>query len=151
MADVQRIVTSHLLPPLHMTTAALPVMCAQEHGGSIINIASDAGKSPTPGESLIGAAMAGTIMFTRTVAVEAKRSRVRANVITPSLIVGTPSGDALLETGFAAKLFAKAKTQADLGLTTPDDLAPLIAYLAGPDSAKLTGQAISLNGGISAA
>ena len=151
VGDVQRVVASHLLPPLHMTTAALPTLCAQPEGGSIVNVASDAGKLATPGESLIGAAMAGVIMFTRTVALEAKRSGVRANVLTPSLITGTPSGDALLESGFAAKLFAKAKTQADLGLTGPDDIAPLIVYLAGPDSAKVTGQAISVNGGISAA
>jgi NAD(P)-dependent dehydrogenase (short-subunit alcohol dehydrogenase family) len=149
VGDVQRIINSHMLPAVLMTTAALPVMSAQPQGASVINVASDAGKSPTPGESLIGAAMAAIIMFTRTVALEGKRSGVRANAVTPSLIVGTPSGEALLEADFAGKLFAKAKTQADLGLTTPEDLTPLIVYLAGPDSAKMTGQAISLNGGIS--
>ena len=138
------------LPPLHMTRAVLPSM-REQRGGAIINIASDAAKVATPGETVLGSAMAAIVMFTRAAAMEAKRDGVRVNVLTPSLIPGTPSGERVLEGGFSAKLFAKAIQQAHLGVTDVDDLASLIVYWASPAAARLTGQAISVNGGISAA
>lgn len=138
------------LAPMHMTRAVLPSMRAQR-GGAIINVASDAGKVATPGESVLGAGMAAIVMFSRAAAMEAKRDGVRVNVLTPSLIVGTPTGDRVLEGGFSAKLFAKAMSMAQLGVAEADDLAGLVVFLAGPAAAKLTGQAISVNGGISAA
>ena len=95
--------------------------------------------------------MAAIVMFSRTVAIEGKRDGVRVNAITPSLIMGTPTGERSLEGGFSAKLFTKALQQAHLGATVPDDLAGLIVFLASPAAARLTGQAISVNGGISAA
>jgi NAD(P)-dependent dehydrogenase (short-subunit alcohol dehydrogenase family) len=148
--DMASIITQQALGPLHMTRAALPQM-RKQRGGVIINIASDAAKVATPGESVIGAAMAAIVMFSRTAAMEAKRDGIRVNVLTPSLIRGTPTGERVLEGGFSAKLFTKAIGLAHLGVPEPDDLAGLIVFLAGPDAALLTGQAISLNGGISAA
>jgi NAD(P)-dependent dehydrogenase (short-subunit alcohol dehydrogenase family) len=148
--DIAGILTQQALAPMHMTRAVMPVMRAQ-HGGAIINIASDAAKVATPGETILGAAMAAIVMFSRTAAIEGKRDGVRVNAITPSLIVNTPTGDRSLEGGFSAKLFTKALQQAHLGATEPEDLAELIVFLAGPAAAKLTGQAISVNGGISAA
>ncbi len=138
------------LPSMLMTAAVLPGMRAQR-GGVIVNIASDAGKSATPGEAVIGAAMAAIIMFSRTIAMEAKRDGVRVNVLTPSLISGTETSDRVLKEGFGAKLFAKAATMASLGVAEPTDLAALILFLASPEARRLTGQAISVNGGISAA
>jgi NAD(P)-dependent dehydrogenase (short-subunit alcohol dehydrogenase family) len=148
--DIAQILTLQATPPLHMTRAVLDGM-REQRGGVIINIASDAGKVATPGESVIGAAMAAIVMFSRAAAMEAKRDGVRVNVLTPSLIVGTPTGDRVLEGGFSAKLFNKAITLAHLGVTGPEDLAGLIVFLASPAAARLTGQAISVNGGISAA
>lgn len=142
--------TQQALAPMHMTRAALPAMRAQR-GGAIINIASDAGKLATPGESVIGAAMAAIIMFTRAAAMEGKRDGIRVNVLTPSLILGTPTGERSLREGFSARIFTKAASLAHLGVAQPDDLAGLIVFLASPAAARLTGQAISLNGGISAA
>ena len=52
---------------------------------------------------------------------------------------------------FSSRLFAKARPLAALGPTTPEDLAELIVFLASPAAARITGQAISVNGGISAA
>jgi NAD(P)-dependent dehydrogenase (short-subunit alcohol dehydrogenase family) len=138
------------LPPMLMCSAVLPLM-REQRSGVIVNIASDAGKSATPGESVIGSAMAAIIMFSRTLAMEAKRDGVRVNVLTPSLIHGTATGERVLKEGFSAKLFAKAASMASLGVAEASDLASLIVYLASPAARRLTGQAISLNGGISAA
>jgi NAD(P)-dependent dehydrogenase (short-subunit alcohol dehydrogenase family) len=147
--DLAGILTAMALPPMHFTRAALPLMRAQG-GGSIVNIASDAAKVPTPGESVLGAAMAAIVMYSRVAAIEAKRDGIRVNALTPSLIAGTPTAEHVLRDGFSRKLFEKAAAQAHLGVAEPGDLASLIVFLGGPASARLTGQVISVNGGISA-
>lgn len=149
ITDLISIITEQLMGPLHMCRAVMPYL-REQNGGAIVNIASDAGKATTPGESVIGAAMAGIIMFTRTLAMEAKRTGIRVNVITPSLIEGTISYHRTMDDEFSNKLFSKAVTMAHLGLTQPQDLADLIVFLCGPQGARITGQAISVNGGISA-
>lgn len=149
LVDMAAILTGQALPPMHLTRAALPIMQAQG-GGSIVNVASDAAKVPTPGESVLGAAMAAIVMFSRVAAMEAKRNGVRVNAVTPSLIAGTPTAENVLRDGFSRALFEKAAALAHLGVAEPEDLASLIVFLGGPASARLTGQAISVNGGISA-
>jgi NAD(P)-dependent dehydrogenase (short-subunit alcohol dehydrogenase family) len=148
--EVAMILTRQALPPMHLTRAVMPFM-RQQGGGSIINIASDAAKVATPGESVLGAAMAAIVMFSRTAAIEGKRDGIRVNALTPSLIAGTPTADRVLEDGFSKSLFEKAAQMAHLGVAEPQDLAALVVFLGGPASARLTGQAISVNGGISAA
>jgi 2-hydroxycyclohexanecarboxyl-CoA dehydrogenase len=150
IADIGAILADQALPPLYMSRAVLEPMRRQGRG-VILNVASDAAKSPTPGESVIGAAMAAITMFSRTMAVEAKRDGVRVNVLTPSLIANTLTYDMLSADPFSARLFGKAAKLASLGVAEPEDLAALIVFLASPAAAKLTGQAISVNGGISAA
>ncbi len=148
--DIPAIVAAQMLAPLITSRLVLPGMRAQR-GGLIVNIASDAGKVATPGESVIGAAMAGIIMFGRALAMEAKRDGVRVNTLTPSLIEGTLTYDRVMQDAFSAKLFAKAAKMAQLGVSQPEDLAHLCVFLARPEAARITGQAISPNGGISAA
>jgi 2-hydroxycyclohexanecarboxyl-CoA dehydrogenase len=138
-----------VLPPLLMARMVLPLMRAQS-SGCIINVASDAAKVPPPGQSVIGAAMAAIVTFSRTLAMESKRDGVRVNVLTPSLIEGTGTAERLFADPFSARLFGKARERADLGVSTPDDQAALMVYLAGPHGRRITGQAISVNGGISA-
>ncbi|GAA1668712.1 short-chain dehydrogenase [Citricoccus zhacaiensis] len=147
--DFVSIINRQALPPMYLTRAVLPLMQAQG-GGSIINIASDAAKVPTPGETVLGAAMAAITMFTRTAAMEAKRNGIRVNALTPSLIAGTPTADRVLTDGFSKTLFEKASRMAHLGVAEPDDLAEMVLFLGGPGAARLTGQVISVNGGISA-
>ncbi len=148
--QVPAILTQFTLPPMLMASAILPHMRARR-SGIIVNIASDAGKSATPGEAVIGAAMAAITMFSRTLAMETKRDGIRVNVLTPSLVAGTETSDRILAGGFSQRLFEKAASMASLGVAEADDLAAMIVYLASPAARRLTGQAISINGGISAA
>ena len=149
LVDIPGILERCLFAQILSCAAALPYM-REAGGGAVINIASDAGKIPTPGESVIGAAMAGIIMFTRALAVEGKRDGIRANVLTPSITRGTEHYDKIMADPFAGKLFAKAEKMAGLGVVSKEELAGLAVFLASPAAAKITGQAISMTGGISA-
>ena len=149
---VRDILTAQALGPLLMSRAVISFM--RERGtGSIINIASDAAKVPTPGETCLSAAMAAIVTFSRTLALEAKRYGVRVNAITPSLIVDTGSFDRVMSQSheFSKKIFERITAQAHLGLTEPADLANLVLFLASPLARLITGQVISVNGGISIA
>jgi len=149
--EVAAIMTDDLLPGLLACRAALPHLAAAG-GGVIVAVASDAAKVATPGEAAIGAAMAAMVQFVRGIAIEGRRNGVRANCITPSLVEGTPLTERLMQEGsFSCRLFTKARVRAELGPTTPEDVAELAVFLASPAAARITGQAISVNGGISAA
>lgn len=145
--EIEAVIRTWLVATIQCCHCALPHIPS---GGAIINVASDAAKVPTPGESVIGAAMAGIAMFSRTLAMEAKRGGVRVNVVTPSLVTDTLTHARITAGGFSAKLFEKAARAAHLGLPGPNDVAATIAFLAGPDASRMTGQVVSVNGGISA-
>lgn len=145
MPTIEMIAGGVILP----ARAALPHM-AEKGGGSVICLASDAAKVATPGETVIGAAMAAIVMFCRGMANEAKRNGIRVNCLTPSIVGDTPLYAKLKADPFAGKLFAKAETLASLGIVQAADLAELVAFLASPAAARITGQTISVTGGISA-
>lgn len=148
--ELEGILVEQAIGPILMSRAALPFMVAAR-SGVILNIASDAAKLATPGETVIGGAMAAIVMFSRALAIEAKRDGIRVNALTPSLIEGTLTNARMQESPFASKLFEKAAKMASLGVAVADDLADLAVFLASPAAKKITGQAISANGGISAA
>ena len=144
------LIDGHFTSLLYCCKHIAPMMI-QHSSGSIVVIASDAGKVATPGESLIGAMKAATIMYARTLALELSRHNVRVNVITPSLVLNTKAHDRVMASDFSRKIFEKASKRARLGVPSPIDIAPLAVFLASPLASHLTGQAISVNGGISAA
>jgi len=115
--------------------AAVPILLGSG-GGVIVNVASDAAKTATPGEAVIGAAKAAIVMFTRTIAMEEKRYGIRANALTPSLVHGTASTERITADGFSGKLFARAAQQAHLGVPTADDIAALTVFLCSPAAAR---------------
>lgn len=148
--EVDGFFASHWRTVLNVCHAAYPSMIAQRRG-TIITFSADAAKIATPGETIQGAAQAAVMMFTRTLAIEAARFGIRVNCISPSITRDTDSYTRMMSDPFSAKLFAKAEARAKLGVATAADIAPLVVFLAGPGSSHLTGQAISVNGGICAA
>ena len=148
--SVSRTLAGFALPPLHVTRLALDHMRARG-GGAIVNVASDAAKIPTPGESVIGAAMAGIVMFSRVAALEGRRDGVRVNAVTPSLIADTPTTERVLADGFSAELFARAARAASLGVASARDVAEAVVFLCEARSGRTTGQVVSVNGAISVA
>jgi len=146
--ELERMLLGLVLPVMQMNRAVLPFM--RRFGGTIVNVASDAAKVPTPGESVVGGAMAAITMFSRTLALEVKRDAIRVHAVTPSLIAGTPTAQNLLAQPFGAKIFEKIIAKAGLGLPDAEEVAATVLWLASPEASKVTGQVISVNGGISA-
>jgi 2-hydroxycyclohexanecarboxyl-CoA dehydrogenase len=148
--EIPSVFAMYLSTVINCCHATYPGM-RERKSGVIINFASDAAKVPTPGETIHGAALAAVLMFSRSFALEAARSGVRVNCVTPSVTRDTMSYDRGREDEFSRKLFKKAEARAYLGVPGPKDFASLVVFLASPSASKLTGQAISINGGISAA
>jgi len=138
----------------HRTNATLEMLCHAalphliESSGAIVAIASDAGRFAAARQALTGATRAGIIGFVRNLAVEIARDGVRINCVSPSFVEGTPIFDKHL--GADAARADRVRSKAGLGLPRPEDIAPIALYLCGPQTTKITGQIISVNGGMNA-
>lgn len=126
--------------------AALPWLTRR--GGALIAFASDAGRFAAPGQAAIGASRAGIMGFVRNLAMDVAQDGVRVHCIAPSFVEGSAS---LIRTeARAPDRVARARARAGLGLPTPADIAPLVLFLCGDGARRITGQIISVNGGLNA-
>jgi 3-oxoacyl-[acyl-carrier protein] reductase len=132
---------------MYVCHAALPAL-KRAGGGAIVAFPSDAGKTPAPNQTMVGATRAAVMAFFRNLALEASADAVRCNCIAPTYVDSPELRDALA--GPHASRIAKAAARARLGLPTPAELAALAVFLCGPAGAHLTGQVISVNGGLNA-
>lgn len=123
--------------------AAYPHLAAR--GGTLIAFVSDAGRFAAPRQTIVGAARAATIGFVRNLAVEAARDGIRVHAVSPSYVRDSRTAAAMGSTRLET-----AARRAGLGLPTAADIAPVTVFLCGPGAAKITGQVISVNGGLNA-
>ncbi len=149
-ADWEKFAQGLFFSLLECCSRAVPQMIGRG-GGAIVSFASDAAKIATPGETVSGACLAANVMFVRTLALELARNQIRVNAVTPSITRGTRTYDRMMADEFTRKLFAKAEGRARLGVASAENVAPTAVFLASPLASHLTGQVISVNGGISAA
>jgi len=117
--------------------------------GRIVSIASDAGRVGSTGEAVYSACKAGIIGFSKALAREVARKGITVNVVCPG-----PTDTALLaEVGASergAKIVAGMHRAIPLGrIGQPDDVAGAVAYLASDEAAFVTGQVLSVSGGLS--
>jgi 2-hydroxycyclohexanecarboxyl-CoA dehydrogenase len=145
----ERILAINLKGPLACTRAALRHMIKQE-SGKIVTIASDAGRVGSTGEAVYSAAKGGLIAFTKTIAREVARHRINVNCVCPG-----PSDTPLFQKEFAAaspKLAESLKRVIPWGrLGVPDDVAPAVVFLVSDDAGFITGQTLSVSGGLTMA
>jgi 3-oxoacyl-[acyl-carrier protein] reductase len=134
---------------MNLCHAAIPAL-RRAGGGSIVAFSSDAGKMAAPNQTMIGSTRAGAMMFIRSLALEVSAAAIRCNCISPTFVQDTPIYHRMMEAGGSGRA-ARATARAKLGLPTPGDLAALTVFLCGPAGAHLTGQVISVNGGVTAA
>jgi 2-hydroxycyclohexanecarboxyl-CoA dehydrogenase len=141
-----KILAINLKGPLACTRAALRHMIGQQ-AGKIITIASDAGRVGSTGEAVYSAAKGGLIAFTKTIARETARHRINVNCVCPG-----PSDTPLFQKEFAGpspKLAESLKRVIPWGrLGTPDDVAPAVVFLASDEAGYITGQTLSVSGGL---
>lgn len=144
-ADWDRVIAINLYGTFHCCKAVLPVMVAQQYG-KVINIGSDAGRVGSSGEAVYSAAKGGVIAFTKTLAREMARYKINVNCVCPG-----PSDTPLFaEIGEDNPKLKEALIKAIpfRRLAQPDDLANTIAFLASDEAAYITGQTLSVNGGL---
>jgi len=139
---VSQVVALNLLAPMYCAQAANAVMQGAG-GGSILNIASVSGLRPSPGTAAYGAAKAGLINLTRTLAVE-WAPKVRVNCVVAGMIATEAAED---HYGGAAGLAAVAGTVPLGRMGTPDDVAGACLYLASPLAGYVSGAALEVHGG----
>ena len=140
----RRVIDVNLYGPLHVTHAVLPRLLARG-SGRIVSIASDAGRVGSSGEAVYAACKAGIVAFTKSVAREVARSGVTLNCVSPG-----PTETALLAdldaTGKLQQALARAIPLGRVG--TPEDMAGAVAFLLSDDAAYVTGQVLSVSGGL---
>lgn len=143
-----KLIAINLTGALHMLHAVLPGM-AERKTGRIVNIASDAARGGSSGEAVYSACKGGLVALSKTLAREHARQNITVNVVCPgptdtALLAGVTEG-----ARDPAKLLEAFRSAIPLGrLGQPDDLASAIAFFGSDDAGFITGQVISVSGGL---
>jgi 2-hydroxycyclohexanecarboxyl-CoA dehydrogenase len=144
----ERVIDINLRGPIRMTKAVLPQMVERQQG-RIVNISSDAGRVGSSGESVYSGCKAGIIGFGKTVAREVARYGITVNAICPG-----PTDTQLLAEfaeGNEKLIEALKKAIPMRRLGRPDDIAGAVAFMVSDDAAFITGQTLSVSGGLTMA
>ncbi|QHE93580.1 2-hydroxycyclohexanecarboxyl-CoA dehydrogenase [Pandoraea fibrosis] len=147
-AEWDRLIAINLIGALHMHHAVLPGMVAQR-SGRIVNIASDAARVGSSGEAVYAACKGGIVAFSKTIAREHARHGITVNVVCPGPTDTALFADYKEGAGNPEKLveaFTKAIPLGRIGQA--DDLPGAIAFFASDDAAFVTGQVLSVSGGL---
>lgn len=135
----------NLRAPIQLTQLVLPAMI-EAGSGRLIYISSDAGRVGSKGEAVYSACKGGLIAFAKTMAREVARQGITSNAVCPG-----PTRTALLEEamGESPSLVTALGKAVPLGrIGTPEDVAPAVAFLATRQAGYITGQAVSVSGGL---
>lgn len=143
----KKVIDINLYGPLHMHHAVLPGM-VKNGGGRVINISSDAGRVGSSGEAVYSACKGGIISFSKTVARELARAGIQVNVVCPGP-TDTPLFAAVAVGDKGAKIAEGLKRAIPMRrLAEPSDFPGIVCFLASDDAGFITGQTISVSGGL---
>lgn len=140
----RRVVDVNLYGPLHVTHAVLRRMHARG-AGRVVSIASDAGRVGSSGEAVYAACKGGIIAFSKSVAREVAKAGITLNCVCPGP-TDTPLLANVDPTGRLQQALERAIPMRRLG--RPDDLPGIVAFLLSDDAAYVTGQTLSVSGGL---
>jgi 2-hydroxycyclohexanecarboxyl-CoA dehydrogenase len=144
-----KLIAINLTGALNMHHAVLPGMAARK-SGRIVNIASDAGRVGSSGEAVYAACKGGLISFSKTIAREHARHGITVNVVCPGPTDTALFADYKEGAGNPEKLMEAFTRAIPLGrIGQPDDLPGAILFFASDDAAYVTGQVLSVSGGLS--
>jgi len=150
-ADWQKLIAINLTGALNMHHAVLPGMLERRHG-RIVNIASDAARVGSSGEAVYAACKAGLVGFSKTIAREHARHGINVNVVCPGATNTALFDEYKKGAGNPEKLeeaFRRATPMGRIG--EPEDLPGAILFFASDDAAYVTGQVLSVSGGLTMA
>lgn len=138
-----RLVAVNLLGAMRLTQLVLPSMIERK-AGKIVNISSDAGRVGSMGETAYAATKGGLIAFSKSLAREMARYQINVNVVCPgptdTPLFNNEASEGLREALLSAIPFRR--------LGQPEDMAQAVRYLIGPHSNYITGQVLSVSGGL---
>ena len=141
----QKVIAINFVGVLNTCHAVLPHM-KERGGGSVVNLGSDSGRVGSTGEAVYSGAKGGVIAFSKTIALEMARSQVNVNVVSPG-----PTDTAFFASmGGESPKLREALTKAIpfRRLGSPDDLANAVVFLASDEASYITGQTLSVSGGL---
>ncbi|MDM0105607.1 2-hydroxycyclohexanecarboxyl-CoA dehydrogenase [Variovorax sp. J22R24] len=147
-AQWDKLIAVNLTGALHMHHAVLPGMAARK-AGRIVNIASDAARVGSSGEAVYAACKGGLVAFSKTIAREHARHGITVNVVCPGPTDTALFADYKEGAGNPEKLMEAFTRSIPLGrIGQPDDLPGAILFFAGDDAGFITGQVLSVSGGL---
>jgi 2-hydroxycyclohexanecarboxyl-CoA dehydrogenase len=143
-----RIIAVNLKAMLYVSKAVLPSMVARGTG-KVVNIASDAGRVGSSGEAVYSATKGAVIAFSKALAREMARHRVTVNAVCPGL-TETPLLQSLRDQSPKMERILEAVTRATpLGrVAAPEEIAGAVVFFASPEADFVTGQTLSVSGGL---
>jgi 2-hydroxycyclohexanecarboxyl-CoA dehydrogenase len=143
----ERIISINFRGVVHTCHAVLPHMVERKQG-SIVNISSDTARVGSFGEAIYAASKAAIIAFSKTLAREHARDNIKVNVVCPGL-VETPLIEEMRQDEFTGKILNSIVGYIPFKrLGQPEEIAPMVAFLASDAARYITGQVISINGGL---
>lgn len=143
----KRVLDTNLWGPIHICHGVLPFMVSQQNG-VVINVVSDAARVGMAGEAVYSAAKGGLIALTKSLAQEMARHQVRVNAVSPGP-VDTQMLDDNAATPQAQRLIEKMVQKVPLRrVGQPADIAAAVLFLASDEARYITGQTLSISGGL---
>ena len=144
----QKIISINLVGAMNMLHCVLPGMVARG-GGKVVSVASDAGRVGSSGEAVYSACKGGIIALTKTLARELAGKNIRLNVVCPGLTETAMLESFMQGAGNPDKLREAYRRAIPIGrLGKPEDIAGAILFLASDDADFITGQTLSVSGGL---
>jgi 2-hydroxycyclohexanecarboxyl-CoA dehydrogenase len=144
----QKLIAINLVGALNMHHAVLPGMLARKTG-RIVNIASDAARVGSSGEAVYAACKAGLVGFSKTLAREHARGGITVNVVCPGATNTALFAEYKKGAGNPEKLEETFRRAVPMGrIGEPDDLPGAILFFSSDDAAFITGQVLSVSGGL---
>jgi len=139
---INKVIAINLAGPAHLAQALLPAMIAA-NSGKIVNIASDAGRVGSGGETVYAGAKGGLIAFTKSLAREVARYSINVNCVCPG-----PTDTPMLATRSEKLREAFLKAIPFRRFAKPEEIADAVVFFASPQADYITGQVMSVSGGL---